>query len=120
MANDGSGLYGEIEIVLSNQIVPVSEITIKSPKKPKVTTAVNKSLQLQAEILPVDATIQTVEWSSHQCTGQATISETGLVTGISQGEVTVIATAIDGSGVYGELAITIELIESIKIRYNRI
>ena len=42
-----------------------------------------------------------------------------MVTGISQGEVTAIATAIDGSGVYGELAITIELIESIKIRYNR-
>ncbi len=119
LANDGSGLYGEREIVLNNQIVPVAVITIKSPKKPKVTTAVNKSLQLQAEILPVDATSQAVQWSVINVTGQATISETGLVTGISQGEVTVIATAIDGSGVYGELAITIELIESIKIRYNR-
>ena len=39
MANDGSGLYGEREIVLSNQIVPVSAIKIKSPKKPKVITA---------------------------------------------------------------------------------
>jgi hypothetical protein len=29
------------------------------------------------------------------------------------------ATATDGSGVYGELTIMIELIESIKIRYNR-
>jgi uncharacterized protein YjdB len=119
MSNDGSGLYGEREIVLSNQIVPVSEITVKSPKKPKVIAVVNKSLQLQAEVLPVDATLQTVEWSIINGTGQATISETGVVTGISQGDVTAIATAIDGSGVYGELAITIELIESIKIRYNK-
>jgi uncharacterized protein YjdB len=118
-ANDGSGLYGEREVVISNQIVPVSEIIIKNPKKPKVTTAVNKSLQLQAEVLPVDATSQAVEWSIINVTGQATISETGLVTGISQGEVTAVATAVDGSGVFGELAITIELTESIKIRYNR-
>ena len=69
---------GKEKLVLSNQIVPVSEITIKSSKKPKVITAVNKSLQLQAEVLPVDATFQTVEWSIINGTGQATISETGV------------------------------------------
>ena len=76
-------------------------------------------MQLQAEVLPVDATDQTVIWSIINGTGQATISETGLLTGVSKGEVTAVATATDGSGVYGELAVTIELIEKIKIRYNR-
>ena len=76
-------------------------------------------MQLKAEIFPVDATDQTVTWSVINGTGQATISETGLVTGISEGEVTAVATANDGSGIYGELAITIDLIERIKIRYNR-
>ena len=118
-ANDGSGIYGELEIYLTNQSVPVSEINIKGPKKPKVITLVNKSLQLQAEVLPVDATDQTVIWSVINGTGQATISETGLLTGVAKGEVTAVATAADGSGVYGELAVTIELIEKIKIRYNR-
>ncbi len=58
-------------------------------------------------------------WSVINGTGQATISETGLLTGVAKGEVTVVATAADGSGVYGELTVTIELIEKIKIRYNR-
>jgi uncharacterized protein YjdB len=119
MANDGSGTFGDIEIALSNQIVQVSEIKIKSSKNSRVIIAVNKSLQLQAEVLPVDATDQTVVWSVINGTGQATISETGLVTGISEGDVNVIATSSDGSGIFGELVIMIKLIDKIKIRYNR-
>ena len=119
LANDGSGLYGEIEIAISNQVVAVSAINIKAPKKPRGIALVNKSLQLQAEVLPVDATDQAVIWSVINCTGQATISETGLLTGLAIGDVTAVATAADGSGVIGELAITIESIERIKIRYDR-
>ena len=119
LANDGSGLYGEIEIAISNQVVAVSAINIKAPKKPRGIVLVNKSLQLQAEVLPVDATDQAVIWSVINCTGQATISETGLLTGLAIGDVTAVATAADGSGVIGELAITIESIERIKIRYDR-
>ncbi len=118
-ANDGSGLFGDTEIALSNQIVQVSEIKIKSSKNSRAIIAVNKSLQLQVEVLPVDATDQNVIWSIINGTGQATISETGLVTGISEGDVTVVATSNDGSGVFGELVVLIKLIDKIKIRYNK-
>jgi uncharacterized protein YjdB len=118
-ANDGSGFFGDIEIGLSNQIVQVSDIKIKSSKNSRVIISVNKSLQLQTEVLPVDATDQTVVWSITNGNGQATVSESGLVTGISEGEVTVVATSNDGSGVFAELVIMIKLIDKIKIRNNR-
>ncbi len=40
-------------------------------------------------------------------TGQATISTSGLVTAVANGTVTARATAKDGSGIYGTLALTI-------------
>jgi uncharacterized protein YjdB len=120
LANDGSNVYGELEILLSNQIVPVSSIRLKPKNKSTSTTAVDGTLQLETEILPADATTQIVEWSVIDKSGEAIIDQTGLLTGISPGEVVAIATATDGSGVIGELIVTIDLVESIKITYNRI
>jgi hypothetical protein len=52
-------------------------------------------------------------------TGTAVISEDGILRGVTPGEVIVVATSLDGSGVAGELSITINLVESIKIRQTR-
>ena len=46
-------------------------------------------------------------WSVVNGTGQATINSTGLLTAVSNGSVSARATANDGSGVVGSLAITI-------------
>jgi uncharacterized protein YjdB len=120
VANDGSNVYGERKILLSNQIVPVSSIRVKPKNKSNSAIAVDGTLQLETEILPDDATSQTVEWSVVNKSGEAIIDQTGLLTGISPGEVVAIATATDGSGMIGELTVTIDLVESIKITYNRI
>jgi uncharacterized protein YjdB len=120
VANDGSNVYGEFEILLSNQIVPVSSINVKAKNKATNTTTVDGTLQLEPEILPADATAQSVEWSVVNKSGEAIIDQSGLLTGISPGEVVAMATATDGSGVIGELIVTIDLVESIKITYNRI
>jgi len=115
-ASDGSGVFGELAINISSEIVLVSNIKIKSTIKSSFITSVNGTLQLEAEIAPTDATDQTVTWSIINGTGEATITEKGLVTALSEGTVTAIANANDGSGVYGEFAIDIEF---IKISYNR-
>jgi hypothetical protein len=60
-----------------------------------------------------------VTWSVINGTGTATINEKGLLVGDAPGEVTVVASAADGSGVAGELTVLIDLVESIKIRYTR-
>ena len=57
------------------------------------TVAEASTLQMLAAILPANATDQTVTWSVTNGTGTATISLAGLLSGLTQGTVTVIATA---------------------------
>jgi len=71
------------------------------------TVADGDTLQMLAAILPLNATDSTVTWSVVNGTGTATISVGGLLTATSAGQVTVIATANDASGVTGSLVITI-------------
>jgi len=106
-ANDGSGVYGELVITISNQVVPVTEITVSGAGGSSTISTDKGTLQLSVSIAPTKATDQTVTWSVINETGEASISSTGLLTAISNGTVTARATANDGSGVYGELTVTI-------------
>jgi uncharacterized protein YjdB len=106
-ANDGSGIYGTLTITISNQVIPVSGITVTGAGDAATISTDNGTLQLSANITPVEATNTTVTWSIQNNTGQASISSSGLVTAVSNGTVTARATANDGSGVYGILTITI-------------
>ena len=65
------------------------------------------TLQMTATVYPTDATNKNVTWSITNLTGTATISATGLVTASSDGVIRVVATAQDGTGVYGIYHITI-------------
>jgi hypothetical protein len=59
----------------------------------------NQTLQIVAEILPEDATNKALKWSvapAEGSTGRATISNTGLLTPILDGTVTVTAESSDG------------------------
>ena len=62
---------------------------------------------MNAEVLPVDATDETVTWSVEAGTGTATIDVDGLLRALTDGDVTVKATANDGSAIEGTLGITI-------------
>jgi uncharacterized protein YjdB len=106
-ATDGSGVYGSLIITISNQAILVSGITVTGAGGSTTIIVHNGSLQLTASILPVNAINQIVTWSISNGTGQATISSSGLVSAVSDGTVTAIATANDGSGVTGSLVITI-------------
>jgi uncharacterized protein YjdB len=106
-ANDGSGVYGTLIITISNQVIPITNITVTGAGGATAITADNGTLQLNAAVLPANATNKAVTWSLTNGTGQATINSTGLVTAAANGTVTAKATANDGSGVYGTLIITI-------------
>ena len=106
-ANDGTGVYGTLEITISDQVIPVSSISVRGENGSSAITADDGSLQLYADVTPSDATDRTVTWSITDGTGHATISSTGLVTAEASGTVTARATANDGSGVYGSIEISI-------------
>lgn len=107
MANDGSGVYGQLVITISNQIIPVTNITVTGAGDKTTITTDNGSLQLDAAVAPSNATNKKVSWSIQNGTGQASINSTGLVTAVANGNVTAYAMANDGSGVFGELLINL-------------
>ncbi len=57
---------------------------------------VDNTLQLLAEITPSDASNQNVTWSVTKGANYASVSSTGLVTGLSEGDATVTVTTVDG------------------------
>jgi hypothetical protein len=65
------------------------------------------TLQLTAEVSPADATDKTVVWSVESGTVSASVSASGLVTALADGEAVIRASAQDGSGVHGEATIAI-------------
>lgn len=64
------------------------------------------SSQLSVEVLPSNASNSTVTWTVSD-SSIADISQSGLLTAVSNGNVNVIATAVDASGVVAERSFTI-------------
>ncbi|RJX38984.1 hypothetical protein D3P09_15880 [Paenibacillus pinisoli] len=90
----------------SREIEAIPVATIHVSGNDAITTK-GGTLQLTAEVLPADATNKAVTWSVENGTGSATINESGLLKAVSNGTVTVTATAGDGSGITGTKSIAI-------------
>ena len=72
------------------------------------TITTNKgTYQITAAILPTDATDKSLTWVITNGVGNAQVTQSGLVTAVSNGTVTVKAAANDGSGIFGTLDIVI-------------
>ncbi len=103
-AKDGSEKYGEMAITVT--AIPVTGITVTA-NGGATSVHVDETLQLSAAVSPADATDKSVTWSVASGTGKATISTAGVLKGTEEGTVTVRATAKDGSGIHGDLQLTV-------------
>ncbi|MCT4581815.1 MAG: T9SS type A sorting domain-containing protein [Flavobacteriales bacterium] len=90
-----------------NPSVMVTSITVQGQGGATAINVNGGTLQMIANVLPINATDGTYTWSVTNGTGNATIDANGLLTAIGNGTVDVIATANDGSGVTGSATITI-------------
>ncbi|NHR67547.1 Ig-like domain-containing protein [Escherichia coli] len=82
-----------VAITVTVPPVAVTGVTLE----PKSTSVVVEStVQLTATVLPADATNKAVTYESSD-QDKATVSETGLVTGIAAGDVTITVKTADGS-----------------------
>ncbi|MBN1599795.1 MAG: Ig-like domain-containing protein [Bacteroidales bacterium] len=106
-ADDGSGIFGEISLSIVDETVLVTDITVISQDNETEISYPLKTLQLYAVVLPVDATNNSVLWTVINGTGEATINTSGLVTPVAEGTVTARASALDGSGIHGDIELTI-------------
>jgi Bacterial Ig-like domain (group 2)/Family of unknown function (DUF5689)/Lamin Tail Domain/Secretion system C-terminal sorting domain len=107
-AQDGSGVTGTIDITNSNQtlVVPVATVNVTGTDGATSIMVNNGTLQMLAEVLPADASDATVLWSVDD-TDIGTIDASGMLTALSNGTVTVTATANDGFGALGTLDVAI-------------
>jgi endoglucanase len=71
-------------------------VTGVSVSPTSTTIALNGTVQLTATILPSNATVKSVTWSSGN-TDVATVSSAGLVTGVAAGSAIITVTTTDGS-----------------------
>ena len=106
-ANDGSLIFDTKTIFISNQIALVNSITVQGQGGVSTITVNGATLQMLATVLPTNATNANYTWSVINGTGSALINTAGMLTPITNGTVTVKATANDASGVFGTAIITI-------------
>ena len=116
-STDGSGASDMMWIHISNQAttILVSSITVQGQGGVSTISAPAGRLQMEATVLPANSTDPSFTWSVSNGTGAATISQNGFLTAVSDGTVTVTATANDASGISGSTIVTISN-QSVGIR----
>ena len=106
-------------MLADNVVMPVDEVDLVSVEKITIsgttTLTVGNTTTLTAMVLPENATNKSVTWSSSN-TGVANVdSSTGVVTAVASGDVTIIATATDGSDVKAECTVTVSEPEKVLV-----
>lgn len=98
----------EVTVGLPNQFdYEVENIIVMGENERQSILSPDGMLRMTAAVLPVNATNRAITWSVEEGTGKAIIDNTGLLTAVSDGTVTVKAAARDGSEVYGTAQVQI-------------
>lgn len=89
-ATDSSGVKASVSVIVTQNIRVTSIVLPESNSN----LMIGQSKQLVATVLPTDATIQSVTWSSSN-PEIATVSANGVVTALQPGSATISATSMD-------------------------
>ena len=93
--------------VTNESLIPVTGISVTAEGGNTTIDTPSGTRQLNATVDPANATIMSVYWLVENGTGEASVNSEGIVTAIKDGDVTVKAISKDGSGIFGEITITI-------------
>lgn len=113
-------------VTVTAKTVAVESVTITGTgvtgeTEKTATMTAGEELELTAEVLPAEATDKTVTWSSNN-KDVATVDENGKVTAktvTKNTQVTITATANDGSNVTGSITITVKPVAVTGIQLNQ-
>ena len=86
--------------------VKVSNVTV-NPATVKLTSK-GQTTQLSATVLPSNAENKSIIWSTSNAS-VATVDNNGVVTAVANGNATITAAALDGSGKYAECSVVVEI-----------
>ncbi len=107
-ATSADGLFKDTYAVNVYSTVTTESVVV--PETLEMT--IGESKQVSATVLPEGAP-SSVAWTSSD-ESIAKVSEDGTITAIKHGKVTITATAVDGSGIKGECAVTVNYIPSVR------
>ncbi|NOV03591.1 NPCBM/NEW2 domain-containing protein [Paenibacillus planticolens] len=104
-----------IPAVANVTVTKIQQVNVQSIAVTSSTTKITEkdgSLQLQASVLPANATNKSLTWAVYETDGvnltdKATIHTNGVLTAKKNGIVKVVATATDGSGIQGSSYVVI-------------
>ena len=86
--------------------VKVSNVTV-NPATVKLTSK-GQTTQLSATVLPSNAENKSIIWSTSNAS-VATVDNNGVVSAVANGNATITAAALDGSGKYAECSVVVEI-----------
>ena len=86
--------------------VKVSNVTV-NPATVKLTSK-GQNTQLSVSVLPSNAENKSIVWSTSNAS-VATVDNNGVVTAVANGNTTITAAALDGSGKYAECSVVVEI-----------
>ncbi len=120
-AKDGSGVSDSMTLTVRPQVKSISILAQDGSVLPSVKTIVfeedGQNLYLQAQVLPENAG-KTVKWKSSNEKIAYVDEQTGVVTLHKKGNVTITATATDGSGVKKTVKLQgVTLVNSISVSF---
>ncbi|MBW4258519.1 DUF3494 domain-containing protein [Methanobacterium sp. YSL] len=107
IAKDNSAMFATKVITISNQSVVANSISVSSEAEKAFIDVYHGTLQMNALVLPENTVNKAVIWTVENGTGSASISTSGLLTAISDGIVTVKATSVNQTTVFGTKVITL-------------
>jgi len=113
-AMDGSGVSGSLQVIISEESILVTGIQV-SAESGATEIQTGLTLQFSAVVTPANATNTDVVWGVSPGTGTASINQLGLLTAGTPGTVTILAGALDGSGVFGNMQLIINSVTTISV-----
>lgn len=90
-ADGGRTATSTITVTADQQTIPVTGVTVT----PSATVALGATASLTATVQPNNATNKAVTWNSSN-SNVASVSSTGLVTGVAEGAATITVATVDG------------------------
>ena len=105
-AMDGSGISDAFSLIITAPQVPITSIELTAAGGITELES-GQTVQFSANILPANASNKNLLWSVSSISGTASISSQGLLFAGDPGEVEVLASSRDGSGVTGSYILNI-------------
>jgi len=96
LSNSNPNAKDSVLINIIIQHIPVDSVVISSQSGITELSA-GSTLQLEADVYPTNASVKSVTWSIIEVSGQASVSESGLITGTNPGKLWIKAISDDNN-----------------------